>query len=124
VTDTLTANLKVEPPGIDEMESGCSSEPYRGRVGTGYDIMRWGRIAGLALTIMASPATAVPDIWSIERRRRDVTTVVCTVQTAVGRHITRQEALSIARRVLVDAEEQRRIIAEFEAARGINWEVE
>jgi len=43
-------------------------------------------------------------------------------QEVLGRSITRAEALRIAREILEQAERERLIFAEYEAARGIQWE--
>ena len=40
----------------------------------------------------------------------------------IGRFISRAEALRIARKILEQAERERLIFAEYEAARGIQWE--
>ena len=40
----------------------------------------------------------------------------------IGRFISRAEALRIAREILEQAERERLVIAEYEAARGIQWE--
>lgn len=43
-------------------------------------------------------------------------------QEILGRFISRIEALRIAREILEQAERERILIAEYEAARGIQWE--
>ena len=43
---------------------------------------------------------------------------VSIYQEAIGRFISRSEALRIAREILDQAEEERLVIAEYEAARG------
>lgn len=41
----------------------------------------------------------------------------------IGRFVSRTEALKIARQILEEAERERIAIADFEAARGIKWEM-
>ena len=77
---------------------------------------------GMALSLFAFPATAVTDSWFDERRKRDTSTVVCLVRHPIGRPISRAEALKIVRGILLRAEQERRDLAEWEAARGLQWE--
>lgn len=80
-----------------------------------------GKVAGLAMFLAVSSVTAMPDPWLIERRRRDAVVTVSVYQEVLGRFISRAEALRIARQILEQAEQERLSIAEWEAARGIQW---
>ncbi|MCX7347190.1 MAG: TIGR04255 family protein [Alphaproteobacteria bacterium] len=83
-------------------------------------IRRIGQVAGVILAIATSPATAIPDLWW-DRRRRDEVTVTWIVQPAVGRPVSRSEALRIVRQILERAEQERLEAAEAEASRGLQW---
>ena len=115
--DTSTSSeLEVFPvPSRNE-----SYMPVLSPRGHGSRVMR---VAGLAVAMLASPATAIQDAWFMERRRRDVITAHW-IRAASGRRISRSEALRIARRILERAERERREIADIEAAQGIMWGAE
>jgi hypothetical protein len=66
----------------------------------------------------------MPDFWLMERRRRDCVVTISIYKEIIGRPISRTEALRIASQILADAERERSKYAEFEAARGIQWEDE
>ena len=87
-----------------------------------FDLPRIARVAGLAIWLTVSPITAINDPWLIERRRRDDVMTISIYQEVLGRFISRAEALRIASAILEQAERERLILAEFEAARGIQWE--
>jgi hypothetical protein len=81
------------------------------------------QVAGLFLAIAAPPATAVPDYWFFEKRRRDASSFAWILEEVIGRPISRAEALRIASQILERAERERLELAEWEAKRGIQWEV-
>lgn len=81
-------------------------------------------IAGVGLMISLSPVTAIPDVWSDERRRRDTATLIKVFDMPIGRPISRRQALLLARQILHQAEQNRAIFAVSEAQRGIHWEEE
>lgn len=54
--------------------------------------------------------------------RGDAMVTMSIHQEVLGRFISRAEALRIARGILDQAERERLVIAEYEAARGIQWE--
>jgi hypothetical protein len=81
------------------------------------------QVAGLILAIAVAPATAVPDYWFFERRRRDSSTAEWILEGIIGRPISRSEALRIAAQILEQAERERAECAAWEAKRGIQWEV-
>lgn len=124
MTNASTADLQAEMLEPDVAATGSWGESYTRRPENVWSIPRLAQITGFVLSLVASPATAVADTWFIERRRRDAATTVWILQEAIGRPITRAEALRIARQVLEQAERERLEIAEFEAARGIQWEDE
>ena len=95
-----------------------SHERFRERI---FGLSRMAKIAGVALSLAASPLTAMPDPWLLERRRRDAAVTVSIYQEVIGRSISRSEALRIARQILERAERERLAIAESEAAQGIQW---
>lgn len=82
------------------------------------------RMLASLLILLAPPATAVPDIWYIDKRQQESATFAEALQEKVGKPISRAEALQIARRALERAERRRLEVAEYEAARGIQWEDE
>lgn len=85
------------------------------------DYSRMAKIAGLALSIVFSPFTVIPDPWLMERRRRDAVVTVSIYQEPVRRLISRAEVLRLTRQIIEQAERERLTIAELEAARGIQW---
>jgi hypothetical protein len=89
-----------------------------------FGLFRAARVAGLALSFAISPLTTIPDPWLLERKRRDATVTVSIYQEAMGRLISRSEAIQIAREILEQAERERLVMAEFEAVRGVHWEDE
>lgn len=58
----------------------------------------------------------------VARRRRDISTMAQALEGVVGRQISRARALQIARSILERAERERDEFAQWEAARGIQWE--
>ncbi len=76
----------------------------------------------MVLVTVASPATAVPDYWFLDRRRLDASTIALVLDGVIGRPISRTEALQIARQIIESAEQERIQLAEWEAKRGIQWE--
>lgn len=85
---------------------------------------RMAQIAGLALSLAVSSVTAMPDPWLLERRRRDAVVTVSIYKHFIGSFISRSEALRISRQILEQAERERLAVAEYEAARGIQWGIE
>jgi len=125
VTDASTAGIRAEILEQDVAATGSWGESYGRRPESVRPTPRLAQIAGVVLSLMASPATAVADVWFIQRRRHDAaTTAWAFFEEAIGRPITRVQALSIARQILEQAERERIEMAEFEAARGIQWEDE
>ena len=86
-------------------------------------VIRLGQAAGMLLAIAASPATAVSDFWFFDRRRHDTSTVTWIVEGMIGLPISRTEALRIASQILERAERERTELADWEANRGIQWEM-
>lgn len=80
------------------------------------------KVVGLTISLMVSPITAITDPWLVERRKRDAVLTISIYQEVLGRFISRSEALQIAREILEKAERERLVFAEYEAARGIQWE--
>lgn len=87
-----------------------------------FDIPQIVKVAGLVISLAVSPVTAISDPWLAERRRRDAAVTMSIYQEVLGRFISRAEALRIAREILETAERERLFLAEYEAARGIQWE--
>ena len=84
------------------------------------ELFRMARVAGF-VSLAISPLTAIPDPWLMEKRRRDAVVSALIYQEAIGRLVSRSEALRIARQILEQAERERLIVAESEALRGIHW---
>ena len=120
--DLATIDLQVESPETDISSSGAWSKSYVKRPETSWDFYKLGQIAGIVLVTAASPATAAPDYWFWDRRRRDVSTITLVFDGVIGRPISRPEALQIARQIIESAEQERIQLAEWEAKRGIQWE--
>lgn len=87
-----------------------------------FDLPQIARVAGIAVLLAVSPFTAINDPWLAERRQCDAVVTMPIYQEALGRFISRAEALRIAREILETAERERLLFAEYEAARGIQWE--
>ncbi len=124
MSDSHTVELQAGPPEAVISATGPWSENCTRRPVGGLNAVRLGPIAGLVISLLASPATAMVDVWFAERRRRDIASTVIVFQEAIGRPVSRAEALHIARQILERAERERLKVAEFEAARGIRWEEE
>ncbi len=122
-SELATIDLQTGSSGTDVSSSGAWSESFVKRPETPWMIGRLVKVAGVLLAIAASPATAVPDYWFFERRRRDASTVAWILEGVIGRPISRAEALRIASQILERAERERMELAEWEAKRGIQWEV-
>lgn len=86
-----------------------------------FGLSRMAKSVGLAFSLAVSSVTAVPDLWLLEKRRRDAVVTMSIYQKIIGRFVSRSEALRIARQILEQAERERLAIAEYEAARGIQW---
>lgn len=122
-SDLATIDLQTGSLGTDLSASGAWSESFAKRPESPWTIGQLVQVAGIVLAIAASPATAVPDYWFFERRRRDASTVAWIIENIVGRPISRADALRIASQILERAERERMELAEWEAKRGIQWEV-
>lgn len=118
---TATMDLQIGAEEAEFSASGAWSQSYVKRP-TMWSVPRFAVAAGLILAIASSPATAVPDFWFLEKRRRDVSTVAQALETMIGRRVSRMEALRIARSILERAERERQELVEWEAMRGIQWE--
>lgn len=81
-----------------------------------------GPFLSLAIVLSASPATSVADLTSLERRKRDAITVPWELSLVIGRPISRNYALRLAREILENAENRRIEFAKWEAGRGIQWD--
>jgi len=122
-SDCATIDLQTGSLGTDVSASGAWSESFVNRPETPWVMSRLVQVAGLILAIAVAPATAVPDYWFFERRRRDSSTAEWILEGIIGRPISRSEALRIAAQILEQAERERAECAAWEAKRGIQWEV-
>ncbi len=86
------------------------------------NLTRFARDVSIAAFFALSPFTAIADPWLHEKRRRDAIVTMPVYQDVIGRIVSRSEALRLARQILINAERERLAVAEFEAARGIQWE--
>ncbi len=120
--DLATIDLQVELSETDIASSDAWSKSHVKRPETRWNFYRLGQIAGIVLVTAASPATAAPDYWFWDRRRRDVSTISLAFDGVIGRPISRTEALQIARQIIENAEQERIQLAEWEAERGIQWD--
>jgi hypothetical protein len=117
-----TIDLQTGSPGTDVSASGAWTGSFAKRPEAPWMTNRVVQVAGMLLAIAASPATAVPDYWFFERRRRDASTAVSILEGVIGRPVSRSEALRIAAQILEQAERERSEFAAWEANRGIQWE--
>ena len=121
-SNLATIDLQTGSPGTDVSASGAWSKSFVKRPEVPWAMSRHAPVAGMLLPIAASPATAVPDAWFFERRRRGASTATWILEDAIGRPISRSEALRIAAQILEQAERERSETAAWEAKRGIQWE--
>jgi hypothetical protein len=121
--DLATIDLQTGSLGTDLSASGAWRESFVKRPESPWTIGQLVQVAGMVLAIAASPATAVLDYWFFERRRRDASTVAWILESVIGRPISRADALRIASQILERAERERMELAEWEAKRGIQWEL-
>lgn len=117
-----TVDLFDEESILQAPTSGPWRESHERQSEKAFDLSHMAKIAGLALFLVVSPITAIPDPWLIEKKRRDAVITMSIYQEVIGRFISRSEALRIARQILVSAEQERLQLAEWEAKRGIQWE--
>lgn len=85
-------------------------------------LARFAKNLGIATILALSPVTAIHDPWLIEKRRRDAVVTMSVYQEIIGRFVSRSEALKLAHEIILNAEQERLAVAEFEAIRGIQWE--
>ncbi len=116
-----TVDLLDREQAPQSLSTGFSRESHERSRERAFGLSRMAKVAGVALSLVVSPLTAMPDPWLLERRRRDAAITVSIYQEAIGRLISRSEALQMARQILEQAERERLAFAEFEAARGIQW---
>lgn len=122
MSDSYTAEIRTSSDASELSASGQWSEDFRTRPRGLTGLRRMGQIAGVLWAVATSPATAIHDPWFLDRRSRDQATIILILQSVIGRPISRAEALCIVRQILEKAERERLEIADFEAARGIQWE--
>ena len=122
MSDASTFEIAAKSSEIDATVTGSWGESFVQRMRKPRHAFRI--VAGLVCILAATPATTVADIWFIEKRRRESATSWQLWGEVVGRPVSRTEALRVARRALERAERRRMETAEFEAARGIQWEDE
>ena len=120
-SDPATVDLQTGSSGPDVSTSGAWSESLGQRPETPWIMGRRIQEVGLLLAMAASPMTAVTDNWFFELQQRDTSTIAWNTDGVIGRPISRAEALRISREILERAERGRFELAEWEAARGIQW---
>ena len=117
---TIDAFNEGMPP---EAQTTCSWQECEGLLSAKtHSLARFAKNIGIATFFALSPVTAIHDPWLFEKKRRDAVVTMSVYQEIIGRFVSRSEALKLARQILVDAEQERMAIAEFEAIRGIQWE--
>lgn len=122
MNNASTVDLFDEWPILQAPTSGPWRESHERQSEKAFDLSHMAKVAGLALFLAVSPVTAMPDLWLIEKKRRDAVVTMSIYQEVIGRFISRSEALRVARQILVSAEQERLQLAEWEAKRGIQWE--
>ena len=118
MNDSYTAGIRPTSEVSEVCASGPWTEDAKARFSGLEGIRRRCQVAGFALAIAVSPATALQDPWWSEGKGP----ITWNVQSGIGRPISRDEALFIARRILEQAERERLEVADLEAVRGIQWE--
>jgi len=122
VNNVSTVDLFDDWPTLKAPTSGPWRESHEKQSEKAFKLSHMSKVAGLALFLAVSPITAMPDLWLMERNRRDAVVTMSIYQEVIGRFISRSEALRVARQILVSAEQERLQLAEWEAKRGIQWE--
>lgn len=122
MNSTYTVDLLYRGQTPQTPATGFWGENHERQPEKTFDLFRMAKVAGLAVSLAVSPVTAITDPWLAERRRRDAVVTVSIYQEVLGRFISRPEALRIACQILEQAEQERLVFAEYEAARGIQWE--
>lgn len=120
-SDLATIDLQTGSTDLESSASSVRSESFINRP-TPWRFRIIAPIAGMILAISATPATAIPDYWFLDRRRRDAATVSWVVEGVVGMPISRAEALRIVHEIIERAERGRLELAKWEAERGLSWE--
>lgn len=116
-----TIDLSDKKFAAGQPSASCQLETYPEQAEKTFGLHDIAKAAGLAFFLAVSPVTAIADPWLMEKRRRDTGVTLSIYQDVVGRFITRSMALQIARHILEQAERERLAIADFEAARGVQW---
>jgi hypothetical protein len=119
VNNTNTVDLHISTDSPNYSLPQFSHEEYSK---LSHAFPRLSQIAGLVITLLSAPATAIPDIWFWDRRRANTISTVWLMQEIIGRPVSRKEALAIACEILARAERKRIENAELEAARGLQWD--
>jgi hypothetical protein len=121
IADLTTADFVTDSPYTEMSASGSWTKsfvkpplPWRSKV--------IGPLAGIMLAFAAAPATAMPDFWFLDRKRRDSATATWILESLIGTPITRFEALRIAHQIMERAEQRRLKVADWEAQRSMYWE--
>ena len=122
--DLQTSFSETDVSSLGVLSRGDNESGFRATWNAGGFFWNAGRVLASAgiLAFAASSATAVSDVWSLERRRLIAFTVPWVSEGMIGRSISRSEALRIARQIIERAEQERIQFAEWEAERGIYWE--
>jgi hypothetical protein len=82
-------------------------------------------LAGLLLLpFSVSETTSVLSSRVVEQIQSEATRSVFSFQRRIGRQVSRSDALRIVKNILVQAEQERLEVAEFEAERGLQWDEE
>ena len=100
-------------------EPGNWSDVFQKRPAFVENLLRFGRTAGVALALVASPSTTGLDLWVLDKRRTSA--VFGLYPSRVYRNISVAEARKIALEILNQAELERLAVAEEESRRGIDW---
>lgn len=119
MNNTNTVDLQISTDSPNSSLTNFTNEDFSK---LSHVFPRFSQIAGLVVTLLTAPATAVPDIWFWERRRANTISTVWLMQEIIGRPVSRKEALAIACEILARAERKRIENAELEAARGLQWD--
>lgn len=122
MNDTNTVDLQTGIPSIYLSATGSWDIDNTSRVEPKRNICQLLQTGGIALAMIASPVTAVPDSWFFERRRRETSTINWIYEGIIGKPISIQKARQIALHFMHEIEEERKRVAELDAKRFIYLE--
>lgn len=121
MNESNTVDVGTSLPLVETTATGEWGRSTRAAQNTVSRPTRLGVVKTFVFTLMLSPATSIRDTWYEDHSFRASVTAVRIMERAIGRAVSRREALTIARQVLELAEDERLRLADIEASYGIQW---